>query len=202
MVEGKNRAWFNASTTFFFVLLVVACGSVGGDKKQRAEQESVDAPGVGTSESSRALKPGASFAWLNRAEQFYDAPRFKGDSVETVLKDTIVDVLTAKGFRFTPSSNQSDFLVGYTVILGEPVSDAEIDAMYEVEPELKSVRSNSKSYEHGTLVIKVFNPGVWRSIWSGSYEGYASLELPDEVRKRRLRVLVEEVLATFPEAAR
>ncbi len=202
MVDGKHRGWLCALTAILFTLLVAACSSTGGDSKQQAEQNSAAAASVGTSKSNRILKPGDSFAWLNPAEQFYDAPRFKGESVEALLKDTIVEVLTAKGFRFTPSSNQSEFLVGYTVVLGDTLNDAEIDAMYKVEPELKSVHAPSKSYEHGTLVIKVFDPGVWRSIWSGSYEGYASLELPDEVRKRRLRALVEEILAPFPEAVK
>ncbi len=199
MVDGRYCVWLNAFAVVFFVLVVSACSSVGGSKNQTATQKSDDAASAGITEPNRAPRPGASFAWLTRAKQFYDAPRFEGSSTETMLEDAIVDVLTAKGFKYTPSPSQSEFLVGYTVVLGDTLSDAEINAMYEVDPELKSVKSDSKSYEHGTLVIKVFDSEAQRSIWSGSLKGYASLELPDEMRKRRLRAIVEEVLASFPD---
>ena len=110
-------------------------------------------------------------------------------------------VLTQKGFHYVRSAEQSELLVGYTLVLGSTLNAAELEELHRLEPELKSVEVDPKHYERGTLLIKVIDADTQRAVWRGRREGFAHLEMPEELRKQRLRAVIEDVLAAFPTGA-
>ena len=149
----------------------------------------------------RALKRGESFAWRPAGRFFYDAPRFTGGEVKPMLEDIIVNTLTSRGLQYaeTPDVAQNaDLWVGYIVVLGGTLSDADMQSLHEKEPELKTTGSDPNRYEKGTLVIKLLDAKTQNLIWRGSVEGFTNLDMFNDVRLNRLRDVVQGMFTTFP----
>ena len=177
----------NLLARIVLALLVIASHPITAADRQPAT----------SSNSDQVVRAGASFSWLEGGRIFYDAPRFKGQPIAFFVNEAILEVLTEKGFHFVPSSEQSEFLVGYTVLLGNPLTDEQAEAISKRDPSL--AKADPGSLEEGQFVIKVVEPKMRRSIWTRvSNKFAAALEFPQVERNKRIHAIVRELLAPFP----
>ncbi len=173
-------------------LIVVALLMFASHPITAADRQSATSP-----PSGQVVNSGATFSWLEGGKIFYDAPRFKGQPIAFFVDEAILEVLTEKGFHFESSSAQSEFLVGYTVLLGNPLTDEQAEAISKRDPSL--AEADPTSLEEGQMVIKVVEPKKRRAIWTRVTDKFAAaLEFPQSERRDRIHEIVKELLAPFP----
>ena len=144
------------------------------------------------------VKRGMKFAWGERT--FFDAPRFSDSDIEQQLDAAIVDGLILKGLKPAQYSEDSQFLVYYTVVLGE-VSHEKASEQRPVA-ELSEVEGAAiNSIEYGKILLVLRETETGRLIWQEGVSGFTGLDMQDEERKQRLLRLVEILLDDLPLAA-
>jgi len=153
---------------------------------------------VYTSDPDFKPEPGDFYAWLPEATRAYHDQRIPEGSVEGVMRDAIRTELGARGYRYTTSQANSDFLVGYTVALESALDDAAIVAKYGLQPGLVGAGVDHARYEKGTLIIYLVEPGRMQVVWRAALQGLVVLDLPPEMREPRVRAAVNRVLARLP----
>lgn len=148
-------------------------------------------------EPGLAVAPNSSFAWLpNTSLVKNDAP-FDAQTIQGMIKDAIKASLSAKGYQFIPSGQQSDFLVAFTVALESGASDKTLTIKYGITPGLR-IQSDTTGMEKGTIIIDIVQFGSKRSLWRGALQGLAHLELDDAIRRKRINAVVGDLLSKFP----
>jgi uncharacterized membrane-anchored protein len=156
--------------------------------------------------SGSAQDPGAdagsntsysTFAWMKQNIQFYDAARFRGVPIRELLEKTIIEELETKGLRFSSSGTSANLLVAYTLVLEDTADDAEIETLYEAEPELRPLEIEDRDFEEGLLLLKIVNANTREQVWKRMIRGIAALEMPEDIREARTRSIVHELLSTY-----
>ena len=112
-MKNLEQCRFSSVPRIVLALLIVASPQVMATDRQTAASPN----------SEQVVRSGANFSWLEGGRIFYDAPRFKGQPIKFFLEEAILEVLTKKGFHFVSSAKESEFLIGYTVLLGNPLTD-------------------------------------------------------------------------------
>lgn len=153
---------------------------------------------VYTSDPTFNPQPGNFYSWLPEATRVYGDQRVPEDSVEGVMRDAIRNELGARGYHYTASQADSDFMVGYTVALESALDDAAIVAKYGLQPGLVGSGVDNTRYEKGTLIVYLVEPGRMQVVWRAALQGLVVLDLPQEMREPRIRAAVNRVLARLP----
>ncbi len=153
---------------------------------------------VHTSDPDFKPQPGDFYSWLPEATHVYRDQRIPEGSVEGVMRDAIRTELGARGYRYTASRADSDFLVGYTLALESALDDAAIAARYGLQPGLVGTGVDNSRYEKGTLIVYLVNPARMHVVWRAALQGLVVLDLPPDMREPRIRAAINRVLARLP----
>jgi len=197
MNNRKRISGLYALAVPFFVFLVTAC-STTSDPVNKPAAQSLSAAQTDTGlQVNKTLRPGATFSW--GPKYFLDAPRFKDTDAQQLVEETILEVLTGKGFQYAPQSNQTDLQVEYVILSGDTLSATGIEELLMREPELKTQGLKPENFENGTMIITVRDKKSQRMVWQGKKQDVVNLEMPENTRKQRLRSILEDVFATFPQ---
>jgi len=140
----------------------------------------------------------ARFAWPQGGTHSYMDTKLKNVPVISMLKDIIQEQLIQKGFKHTTSTDESDFLVMFTVAVEGALSDEAINKNFGIQPGLQSNAKQNNEYTKGTLVIDIQNKFTQQSLLRGAIQGFAKFDLSNEERKTRLKAAVRNVLDKLP----
>ena len=129
---------------------------------------------------------------------FFDAPRFKEHNVQDLLDSAILETLNSYGIQVSEEISGIQYVLNYTVILEGNASQTEIEELYIQEPELKSSSNDTLNFEQGKFLISIRDRDTRKAIWKNSIEGLANLDMPEEIRQKRVIAIVEQAFSTFP----
>ena len=139
---------------------------------------------------------GTSVSWGRK--YFFDAPRFKDSDVQELLNVAIEEKLKTYGIQIIEGGAEIKFVLNYTLLLGETATKADIEELYEQFPELKEDSEALEKIERGKLLISIRDRDTNKPIWKNSVEGFANLDMPKEVRQKRVNSAVDQVFESFP----
>ena len=146
---------------------------------------------------AEGVPAGAKISWLAGGQYFYDAPRFRHIDIRKTVNDAIEEVLTAKGFQFEADPAAGDYLVGYTLVLEDLLDDAAREVVFLRDPSLGALGLEDRNFENGVVAAKILEARTRRVLWSRSVRGFAVLDLPEDVRKRRVLEAAEAVFESL-----
>ena len=172
-----------------FLLLLLLCITLSTNAGDISKPESIPGP---------ALRAGATFSWMPSGTFFYDAARFKDSDIRANLEKIIISELKNKGYNFVDSAADAEFHIGYLLVLESALSEAEIEELYQQQPEFRSLQLDPEEFEHGTYMIKAVDPKTRRHFWRNTLKGFTNLNMTGEIRDRRLHAGVKEILNSFP----
>ncbi len=146
------------------------------------------------------LTSGSTFSWMPSGTFFYDSARFKNPAIRDRLRGKIIQEFQARGYEFVETGEDVSFQVGYTLILENSLDDTELQKLYQQMPYLESLQLDPDKYEQGILIIKAVDPQTRRHFWRNTIQDFVNLEMPADVRDKRLHEIIHIVLASFPES--
>ncbi len=129
---------------------------------------------------------------------FFDAPRFKEHNVQELLDTAISEKLKTYGIKISEGNSSSKYVLNYTLVLEESATQLQIEDLYEHEPEFKDSEDEELNFEHGKFLISIRDRDTRAAIWRNDVEGLASLEMPDEIRQKRVKTIIDQAFMTFP----
>ena len=138
----------------------------------------------------------SSLSWGRK--YFFDSPRFNDRNVKMELDIAILEKLETYGIKLNDVNNNYKYVLNYTILLGESASEAEIDDLYEQIPDLKVHPKESANYEQGKLLISIRDRNTRHAIWKSNVEGLANLKMSNEIRQQRIKLIIDDAFATFP----
>ena len=181
---------------FWAILSLGACTNVQTDSPS---EEQVSRLSVVVVYDNKMFIPNpARFAWLPGGTHSYMDSRLKNVPVISMLKDLIHEQLIQKGFKYTTSTDNSDFLVMFTVAVEDALSDEAINERFGILPGFQTSAKQQNDYTKGTLVIDIQNKFTHQSLLRGAIQGFAKFDLSNEDRKIRLQAAVQRVLNKLP----
>jgi Domain of unknown function (DUF4136) len=149
-------------------------------------------------ETTASDKFGSSFSWLPSGTFFYDAARFRDSDIKSLLENSIINELEAKGYRYLPAENKIDFYVSYIVILEEKLDDSEIANLMNKYPEINLADTMNSNFEHGTFIISAVKAPDRGKLWKNTLNEFVYLQMPKEIRQQRLQEGIKQILESFP----
>ena len=109
-----------------------------------------------------------------------------------------METLNSYGIQVSEEISGIQYVLNYTVILEGNASQTEIEELYIQEPELKSSSNDTLNFEQGKFLISIRDRDTRKAIWKNSIEGLANLDMPEEIRQKRVIAIVEQAFSTFP----
>jgi hypothetical protein len=179
---------------FLALLLSVALGSLGCASVRTDYDPEVDFSGYQT------------FAWLD--PPVLEEPRPDASLADPFTYNSLLDkrvradaeaALVARGYRKAAEGEQPDFHLRYDILTREVVRDYPVfvgGGYYGRHGYYGDVGYyRSSSYEEGTVILDVIDPGSQSIVWRGwahssTYDGHISAD--------RLSRVVNDILARFP----
>jgi hypothetical protein len=180
---------------YIAILAALLCAGCATDKV--FEEELGRSNMITVENSAIPIPPSATFAWAPQITRYYSDPRFKNTPLQGMFHNAIKRKLQEKGYRYTPSPDQSDLLVGYVLALESAVSDDAIKRIYGVEPGFLAESPDREKYEKGTVIIDVYETRTRRSVWRTILQGFAVFDLSEEERRGRVEATVNMMLQGF-----
>jgi len=145
--------------------------------------------------SDLSFPAGTYFSWSPGTSQFFDDPRLDNADIHELLRGSIEDELTSRGYLV---SGESGYRISYVAALEKALSDDEINKYFGVDPGLPAQSVPERSYEKGTVIIDVSDPTTNKSLWRSAMQGYVELKLSRSARKDRVRSTVSSMFMSFP----
>lgn len=153
---------------------------------------------VSTGDSSVNISTASSWAWLPGKQLVSADPRMQDSNVNSLLEAAIATVMQEKGYAKSGLQGGGDLLVGYLVTLNDPDTQKQIGEDYGVQPSLNMSSPDTTRYEKGTLVIDVVDRATGRTAWRSALQGFASFELNESERAKRINSMVARMLSGLP----
>ena len=143
------------------------------------------------------IPPNSSFFLVPASRSYVEDERVDQGKLDNLLKDTIRDTLERKGF-VQGLTSKSDLMVGYVIALESTMNDMDINSLYNFKTEWAPGIGRAYQYDRGMLIIDVFDGRTRRPLWRGAVQAKVDLDLNEKVRKQRLQMVVERLLANLP----
>jgi len=139
----------------------------------------------------------ATFSWVRASKAVIDDPRMDAAEVRSLVRRALQEGLASHGLA--PGSRGTAMLqVGYVVALEKELDESSVSSMFGLDPGLSATDEEAAKYDRGTLIVSIAHTGARVPLWKGSIQVFADLDLPDDVRKQRVRRAVELLLSRVP----
>ncbi len=153
-------------------------------------------------DTTRALPVTGAFGWGLRLARVAPEHKVSLSDVEERLHRSLREALSAKGFTYT--NQDPDYLVGFALLSGASMDEAELNAAYGT---LLSFPDRADSapplnYSTGVLIVDIVARETGRLLWRGAIKADIDLTLPDERKQARCDDVVRELLRHYPYPAR
>lgn len=145
-----------------------------------------------------SIKRGSRISWGEKT--FFDAPRFNDKNIEEKLDLALLDGLNAKGLKFTNHPDNSEYLLSYTLVLGEIIGEQESLEIKTADPDLVNAKDIS-TLEYGKLLLVFRVRETGELVWQNGVSDFASIDMPNDIRQQRLLKIVEILLDELPVSA-
>ena len=140
------------------------------------------------------------YTWRKTPPTIPDDPRLAGPFFENRVRHAIEEELAAKGFK-KQLTGDTDFLVGYHAVLKQELDVTTMNESYGYRRGWGwggMSETHVSSFEQGTLILDVLEPGTKRLLWRGAAEAIVNFGDSQEKRERRLKRAVKKLLKPFP----
>jgi Domain of unknown function (DUF4136) len=143
--------------------------------------------------------PGEVKVWLTADSKSEPVQR----QYEPVIMQAVEEQFPKRGYSLT-KGNPPDFTVTYYVLVTSGASSQEVgqfmptNAQWGIRPWSPQTTSVTY-YPHGTLVLDVASPPAGDLIWRGLAEAKIESDKTDAQRADRVRGIIKDVLAKFPQ---
>jgi hypothetical protein len=141
------------------------------------------------------------FTWAPRMREIRGDPNDAEIPDQEALETALSSALQKKGYEYTWRAGLADLKVGYLVVMNGALSGKQVSERFGIQPGLQLQAPDGLRYEKGTLVVDIIDVKTGRTVWRGTLQGFADLELPKEDRQERLNDWVAFMLARFPARA-
>ncbi|MEE8468083.1 MAG: hypothetical protein V3T22_06485 [Planctomycetota bacterium] len=139
----------------------------------------------------------ADYSWVRSSSVLIDDPRLDPVRLRALVRGALQECLATHGL--TPGSRGTAMLeVGYVVALERELDESTVSSMFGLDAGLSATAEEAARYGKGTLIVNISSTGARTPLWRGSVQAFADLDLPDEVRRQRVRRAVELLLARVP----
>jgi len=149
-------------------------------------------------DNTRALPVTGTFGWGLSLLRVDPAQKVTLSEVEERLHRSLIDALSAEGFTYT---NQApDYLVGFALLSGASLNEAELNASYGA---LLSFPTRSETtaplfYSTGALLLDIIERDTGHLLWRGAIKADIDLNLPDDKKQMRCDGAIRELLRHYP----
>lgn len=147
------------------------------------------------------MAPGKSFSWSPSGHYFYDAPRFNDENIKELLESLMIAELENKGFVYQETDEGADFYLSYVAVLEEKLPASEVEKLLASDPELNQIGVNKMKFEYGSLIVTAVQASDSKRFWKNAWHDVAYLESPKDLRAKRVKELITDLLSTFPAPA-
>ena len=139
----------------------------------------------------------ASYSWVRSSAVLIDDPRLDAVRLRALVRGALQEGLAAYGLA--PGSRGTAMLqAGYVVALEKELDDSTVSSMFGLDAGLTATPEEAAKYDKGTLIVNIAHTGARTPLWQGSVQAFADLDLPEEVRRQRVRRAVELLLSRIP----
>lgn len=149
-------------------------------------------------DNTRALPVAGTFGWGICMLRVDPAHKVLLSEVEERIHRSLSGALPAEGFTYT---NQSpDYLVGFAVLAGASLSEAELNKSYGglLSFPARAETASSFNYSEGVLILDIVDRAHGRLLWRGAIKADIELDLPDARKQARCDGAVRELLRHYP----
>ena len=137
-------------------------------------------------------------SWKAGGSYIAPSERISADIMKPLIESAISNALQAKGYQFVSDPDKAQLLVSYVAGLETELSDADITQRFGVMPGFQAKNPDKAQYEKGSIIVDIVDVGAGKSVWRGAIQGFASVELSDDERRKRLEKIMSELIAQFP----
>ena len=114
-----------------------------------------------------------------------------------MLQDSIQRTMERKNFSLD-RSDRTDLLVGYYAVAENESTDADLNAHYGIEFNWPSVKDKPRKYPKGMIIIDVIDARTRKPVYRAALQANVDFSLGDDVRRQRIDLAVNQLLASFP----
>lgn len=192
----------NVCISVFLLALLPLVSSCAGNREARTMEAARRISVVTRTAPEFRPAPDASLVWYSDiiVQDQGAAVRVTPEQL-AVIKQTIDSRLTGKGYRFSSSPDEADFMLAAALVMDQSAESQNINQLVELYPGLANSFNDLLA---GTLLVVITRPTDPRTaplMWRGAAQAYAMGEtLPADVRLSRLQGYTARLINEVPAA--
>lgn len=149
-------------------------------------------------DTTRALPVTGTFGWGISLLRVDPEQNVELSEVQERLHRALLDALPAEGFTYT---NQApDYLVGFAILAGASLDEAELNNAYgsQLEFPARAETSPPLNYCTGALVLDIVERENGHLLWRGAIKADIDMNLPVDKKQARCDGAIRELLRHYP----
>lgn len=137
-------------------------------------------------------------SWKPNGSYLVPSDRIKTDTLKPIIDSAISKALQNRGYQFVSDSGNAQLLVSYIAALETELSDDDITRRFGVMPGFRVKNPDEEKYAKGTIIVDIMDVNLGKSVWRGAIQGFASIELSQEERHKRIDKIMSDLIGQFP----
>ncbi|MDA0576699.1 MAG: DUF4136 domain-containing protein [Verrucomicrobia bacterium] len=149
-------------------------------------------------DTTRPLPVAGTYGWGISLLRIDPRLNFTLSEIEARLHAALSAALPAEGFAFT--NDAPDYLVGFAVLVGAPLAEAELNHAYGdlLHFPARHHTAPAQAYEAGVLIVDLVARDDGRLLWRGAIKADLDVDLPEDKKQARCDGAVRELLRHYP----
>jgi hypothetical protein len=137
-------------------------------------------PKIGATYDAFAIFPAtAQWTWNEGLNRFPKNASMETLNIESIMRESITESLTERGYTLAPAGGKVDFLVHYRVGLGQVIKKDSVES-------------------YGSLSLTLVDTTTDQSVWEGFIKTEADIAISEAERRKRMQERMNEMLKDFP----
>lgn len=149
-------------------------------------------------DNTRALPVTGTFGWGPSMLRVDPAHQVRLSEVEERLHQSLLHALPGEGFTYT--NRAPDYLVGFAVLAGASLDEAELNNAYGglLAFPGRGATMPSVTYSAGVLILDIVERTNGHLLWRGAIKADVELDLPAAKKQARCDGAISELLRHYP----
>ncbi|MCE9615053.1 MAG: DUF4136 domain-containing protein [Lentisphaerae bacterium] len=149
-------------------------------------------------DNTRALPVTGTFGWGISLLRVDPALNVSLSEVEERLHQSLLSALPGEGFVFTNTS--PDYLVGFAVLAGASLDEAELNRSYGdlLAFPARTGAAPALNYSAGVLIVDIVESAHSHLLWRGAIKADIDMQLPTDRKQARCDGAIRELLRHYP----
>lgn len=149
-------------------------------------------------DNTRALPETGTFGWGISLLHIDPALKLNLSEIEARLHRSLRDALPSEGFTYT--NEAPDYLVGFAVMAGASLDEAELNQFYGASLSFPARvdATPPMNYQAGVLILDLVERINGHLLWRGAIKADINLDLPEAKKQARCDGAIRELLRHYP----